>query len=245
MLTGYYNSETVSLTNNNKPLEGLIMSEYKFKTCDIKGKKYVTVNERVKYFRTAPEYKDYSIEVSIERLTLDSPDSPDQCLMVAVIKNEKGRVISTGRSWEVRDSSFINKTSFVENCETSAIGRCLAFMGIGIDTSIATFEEVMTAQAAQKTIDTSGLVPNGNSPQPSKEELVNLAARIPSNPPTNAGQVNTEGVVIPFGKFKGKKVTDIEPITLAGWWKWLSNTDFDRERNMKLVTAVEAVLGGK
>ena len=39
-------------------------------------------------------------------------------------------------------SSNINKTSYVENCETSAVGRALAMLGIGIDTSIASANEV-------------------------------------------------------------------------------------------------------
>jgi len=42
-------------------------------------------------------------------------------------------------------SSYINKTSHIENCETSAVGRALGFLGIGIDTSIASADEVINA----------------------------------------------------------------------------------------------------
>ena len=49
----------------------------------------------------------------------------------------------------MQGSSNINKTSYVENCETSAIGRALAMLGIGIDTSIASANEVADAIAKQ------------------------------------------------------------------------------------------------
>ena len=41
------------------------MSDYKFKTTNIKGKEYVEVNERIKYFRTAEEYKGWSINTEL------------------------------------------------------------------------------------------------------------------------------------------------------------------------------------
>ena len=50
--------------------------------------------------------------------------------------------IAQGMAQEDKSSSRINQTSFVENCETSAVGRALGFLGIGIETSIATADEV-------------------------------------------------------------------------------------------------------
>jgi hypothetical protein len=41
----------------------------------------------------------------------------------------------------------------LENCETSAVGRALGFLGYGSDTSIASQEEVINAQAKQKAIN--------------------------------------------------------------------------------------------
>jgi hypothetical protein len=60
-----------------------------------------------------------------------------------------GYAVSTGLAYEDKDSSFINKTSYIENCETSAIGRALGNFGIGIDTSVASADEVKTAIANQ------------------------------------------------------------------------------------------------
>ena len=119
------------------------MSKYKFKTTNIRGKQYVEVNERIKFFRQEDEYKNWTI--STEFTALDS----EMCVCKAIIADTNQRVVATGHAHEERSGSHINKTSYVENCETSAIGRALAMMGIGIDTSIASANEVNDAIAKQ------------------------------------------------------------------------------------------------
>ena len=59
--------------------------------------------------------------------------------------NESFVLLGTGTAYEKENSTFINKTSYIENCETSAVGRALAMCGIGIDKSIASAEEVINA----------------------------------------------------------------------------------------------------
>ena len=113
----------------------------KLKTVNIKGKEYVEVNERIKYFRKT--YPKYSLTSEVLEKTSDS------ILIIASIINEEGRVIAIGLAEENRGSSYINKTSYVENCETSAWGRALANFGIGLDTSVASAEEVQNAIANQ------------------------------------------------------------------------------------------------
>ena len=66
------------------------------------------------------------------------------CVFRAVVRNGS-IILGTGHAYEKEDSTFINKTSFIENCETSAVGRALAMCGIGIDTSVASKEEVENA----------------------------------------------------------------------------------------------------
>ena len=119
------------------------MSNYQFKTTNIRGKQYVEVNERIKFFRQEDEYKNWTI--STEFTELDS----EMCVCKAVIADTNQRVVSSGHAHEEKASGHINKTSYVENCETSAIGRALAMMGIGIDTSIASANEVTEAIAKQ------------------------------------------------------------------------------------------------
>lgn len=119
------------------------MSNYKFKTTNIKGKEYVEVNERIKYFRFSDDYKGWSLSSEIVHLDADS------CVIRAEIRDENWVLRATGFAQEDKSSSYINKTSYVENCETSAWGRALANLGIGIDTSIASSNEVSIAIAKQ------------------------------------------------------------------------------------------------
>ena len=132
------------------------MSNYKFKTTNIRGKQYVEVNERIKFFRQEEEYKNWTI--STEFTAMDS----EMCVCKAFILDTEGRVIATGHAHEERAGSHINKTSYVENCETSAIGRALAMMGIGIDTSIASANEVNDAIAKQQSASLSSPAPVDN-----------------------------------------------------------------------------------
>lgn len=115
------------------------MTEKKLKTVNIKGKDYVEVNIRVKEFRTNETYKGFGLTSEIIDL------SNGVVTMKATVLNDKGEIIATGHAQEKENSSYINKTSFIENCETSAWGRALGNLGIGIDTSIASCEEVQNA----------------------------------------------------------------------------------------------------
>jgi hypothetical protein len=126
------------------------MNNYKFKTTNIRGKQYVEVNERIKFFRQEDEYKNWTI--STEFTALDS----EMCVCRAIIADLNQRIVASGHAHEDRSSSHINKTSYVENCETSAIGRALAMMGIGIDTSIASANEVTEAIAKQEVDKPNG-----------------------------------------------------------------------------------------
>ena len=112
------------------------------KSINIKGKQYVEVNERLRYFRE--NYKDWSLESSVIEKTESS------ITIKATIKDNEGRVRATGIAEEIKGSTFINKTSYVENCETSAWGRALANLGIGIDVSVASYDEVANAITQQK-----------------------------------------------------------------------------------------------
>lgn len=113
------------------------------RTTDIKGKDYVEVNERIKAFRML--IPDGTIETHIIE------DLDGICTIKAIIRDSQGKVLATGHAQEKENSTFINKTSYVENCETSAVGRALGMLGIGIDTSIASAEEVGNAIAQQET----------------------------------------------------------------------------------------------
>ncbi len=106
-------------------------------TIPVKGKDYVTVDARVRAFRKLIPDGTISTEIL--------SNENGVVTMKATIQDETGRILSTGLSYEKESNGFINKTSYIENCETSAVGRALGFLGIGINTSIASAEDVGNA----------------------------------------------------------------------------------------------------
>ena len=115
------------------------------KTINIKGKEYITVNERLIYFRNTNEFKGFGIKEDI--VSIDDTEG----IFKVTIYDSNGEPIVSAHAQEYRDSSYINKTSFVENGFTSALGRALGYLGIGIDTSIASANEVQNAVTNQKS----------------------------------------------------------------------------------------------
>lgn len=121
------------------------------KTTDIKGKEYAEVNQRIKAFRMV--YPTGMIATDL------ISNENGICIIKTTVgfKDEDGemQVLGTGIAYEKEGSTFINKTSYIENCETSSVGRALGMCGFGIDTSVASYEEVQTAivnQEAEKPI---------------------------------------------------------------------------------------------
>ena len=108
---------------------------------NIHGKEYFTVAERVSAFRETSA--DLTIETEIVRWEGDD-------VVVKASISDNGKLISTGLAHEVRGSTNINRTSHVENCETSAIGRALAAFGLG-GTEYATADEVANAITQQNS----------------------------------------------------------------------------------------------
>lgn len=106
----------------------------------IHNKEYFTVAERIANFRE--RHPEYAVETQ-----LISQDD-EKVIMKALIMDGE-RLISTGYAEEVRDSSKINQTSALENAETSAVGRALAFFGLA-GTEIASADEVAAAITQQR-----------------------------------------------------------------------------------------------
>ena len=107
------------------------------KTTPVQGKEYMEVNQRIKAFRSVCP----GGAILTEMLSCEN----GVCIFKATVMDEEMRVLGTGTAYEKEGSTFINKTSYIENCETSAVGRALGMCGFGIDTSIASAEEVQNA----------------------------------------------------------------------------------------------------
>ena len=140
-------------------------------TINIKGKKYVTVNERLKAFRTQKEFAGWTLKTIAHALT------DDVAVMEAQIIDKDGRLIANGFAREVRTQagSMVNATSYVENCETSAWGRALGNLGIGIDEAICSAQELLVAIGMDKSkqaepAPAAPVVNKGGAIYPAKEE---------------------------------------------------------------------------
>ena len=107
------------------------------KTTDVKGKQYAEVNQRIKAFRMV--FPNGTIGTEIVSL------QDGICVMKAVVCDEAGNTLGIGHAYEKEGNGFINQTSYIENCETSAVGRALGMCGFGIDVSVASKEEVENA----------------------------------------------------------------------------------------------------
>ena len=119
------------------------MEKTRLKTVNIKGKQYVETSTRIEFFRE--NYPEYSIVTEIVDLNANT------AVFKASILDSNGKVRATGFAHENKNGSFINGTSYVENCETSAIGRALGLFGIGLcGSGIASADEVTNAINNQK-----------------------------------------------------------------------------------------------
>ena len=165
------------------------------KTTDIKGKDYADVSQRITAFRKL--YPEGYI-----RTTLVSCSGG-----VVVIHAEAGcydengepRLLGTGYAYEKENSTYINKTSYIENCETSAVGRALGMVGIGIDTSVASADEVRRAISQQEAMEKKA---PAKKPAPKKKE----EARDPdAEPATDEDKAN----LMELCETSGLKIGDV------------------------------------
>ena len=126
--------------------QSLVKANAAIRTTNIKGKEYAEVNQRVKAFRTLYPEGFITTEILCREGGL--------CIIKATVghyADGKSVILATGTAYEKEGSSQINRTSYIENCETSAVGRALGMAGFGIDTSIASADEMNNALLQQNT----------------------------------------------------------------------------------------------
>lgn len=126
----------------------------KDKAIDFKGKKYVLVADRVIYFNehypTGSIVTDLVSDPESDQIIVKATVYPDITPTVVdkAVGNYAGLRQFTGYSQAIKGDGYINKTAALENAETSAVGRALAMMGIGVLDSIASVDEVNKAQGS-------------------------------------------------------------------------------------------------
>lgn len=118
------------------------------KTTPIKGKDYAMVHERIKALRAFLPAAAITTEI------VHVGDG--EIIIKATVYDEDGKILGTGHAEERQGNGNINQTSYVENCETSAVGRALGMCAIGIDKSFASADEVANAILQSKGKDKIG-----------------------------------------------------------------------------------------
>ena len=134
--------------------EDLQKANEQIQTMEVKGNPYASVTERIKAFRML--YPMGTIKTEI------ISNEGGVCIIHAKVgyyrfgnfapHESEFIVLGEGTAYEKEGSSFINKTSYIENCETSAIGRALGMCGLGLYSDVASAEETQNAQLQQEAL---------------------------------------------------------------------------------------------
>ena len=160
---------------------------------DLKGKNYAMVPERVTAFRKLfPEGFIKTEIISHDGTTV---------LMQAVVgyyENGCPIILSSGFAQEVKGRGMVNGTSYIENCETSAVGRALGMIGLGINGGgICSAEELANAVTAQR--------------QMKEEEQALCNPPIPKGGPVETGKkVPQTEKPAPIANYILNEITDIQ-----------------------------------
>jgi hypothetical protein len=99
---------------------------------------YVTVAERIEQFYAAyPQGRLLTSIIEHDR------EAGFVLIRAEAYRNAEDIMpASTGHAFEVRGEGYVNKTSYLENCETSSVGRALALLGFEVRRGIASREEM-------------------------------------------------------------------------------------------------------
>lgn len=139
---------------------------------NIKGRQYIDVAQRIQgFWELYPQGRIVTEMVA---------DDGKRCVFKAEAYDmaEGGAgLLATGHAYEVDSGRGVNATSYIENCETSAVGRALGMLGIGSTDSIASADEVMNAQQRQAQAAKTAKKP-APAPQPQQDPLKAAKVRL-------------------------------------------------------------------
>ena len=196
---------------------------------NIHGKEYRTVAERINLFYST--YKDKITAITTEIIKDEKNIIQVKATISAKdkIENPTFFVFGNGFAEEDRTKGRINSTSALENCETSAIGRALASIGLLGGNEYASANEVQNAMHQQNE-STSNTITNNEGSQLDEEQPKNtgltkdLQKQVDQakQKMTNGTEPNGVGndVVIQFGSHKGKTVSQAPD----SWIDWAMNS---------------------
>lgn len=192
----------------------------------IRGKEYMEVKDRVMVFRK--NHPSWALITEI----IENNESTGSVIFKVIIEDEVGRIRGTGHAHEFKEdkTSMVNKTSHLENCETSAIGRALASIGIGIESSYATYDEVKIA------------IDKGERPE--KDNSVSTESKVAKKSSVKVikGDVkaNWKDYKLDKGKHAGKTLEQISEED-SSYIRWMSGIDI---QDASLKDAIDSAVKG-
>ena len=209
-------------------------------TTDIKGKDYAEVNQRIKAFRMV--YPTGYIITNMEK------NENGICVFKAQVgyykdhntisDDEKGNkyqdtycekiVLATGTAYEKENSTFINKTSYIENCETSAVGRALGMCGFGINTSVASAEEVLNAI---------------NNQVLTKEEALEIKLTFGKYDGKTLSEIQDDESYLEYLFNNSKDENMVKAVSLITGWE--TKTDDQMKEAVKLLATIKDLMSAK
>jgi hypothetical protein len=135
---------------------------------------YVTVAERIEQFYAAyPEGRLLTSIIEHDR------EAGFVLIRAEAYRNSEDTMPSaTGHAFEVRGEGFVNKTSYLENCETSSVGRALALLGFEVRRGIASREEMEKTSRAGAGAAAAKAKPPAQTPAPEPRPPASLDAQI-------------------------------------------------------------------
>lgn len=125
------------------------------------GKKYTQVVHRMEAFRTV-----FGLDLGVDTKVI--VDDGQRVVVKSIITDSEGRVVGSGMAEEIRGQGNVNKTSALENCETSAIGRALASIGLSGGEYASANEMDAVPRKAEAIEQNQGAAPSPNQSPPAE-----------------------------------------------------------------------------
>jgi len=176
---------------------------------NLKGKDYLQVASRLVWFREEKPFWSIRTEFIYQ--------TPESAFVKAFISDEQDRVIATSHGEE---SSKDFPAGHREKAETKAIGRALALCGFGtqFEPDLDEGKRVVDSPVARTITLPGGHVSQGiHCDQPGPED----------------GNIDPLTYKIPFGKYAGKSLEEIDVDTLKAYIQYLEETSTKRGKDLR------------
>lgn len=144
--------DSKKLKEINENIESMEFKRKDKETGEIKITQYVEVAKRIEAFRELIPNGSIIPEIVDERDETSGNQTIHSIRIKTTVLDEDGKTLAVAHA-EEKNNTYINKTSLIENCESSSVGRALGFLGIGIKKGIASNEEMQKVIAEQNKFE--------------------------------------------------------------------------------------------